>query len=172
MPASAAQNRRIIDLLTVAYNAECETVLNYICNSVNLDGVRAEQIKEALKADIAAELSHAQQLAARIKTIGGFVPGSLALSWRQKALQPPEDTTDVATVIKGVIAAEEMAIANYENIIKACDGIDWVTQDLAITLMADEQTHWREFIGFLLEYEQERGGRRKESARRAGSHRR
>jgi bacterioferritin len=160
MAASKSPNRTIINLLIVAYNAECETVLNYICNAVNLDGVRAEQIKEALQADIAAELGHAQQLAARIHTIGGFVPGSQSLVWKQQALQPPEDTTDVVSVIRGVIAAEEMAIENYENIIKACDGVDWVTQDLAITLMADEQAHLREFVGFLKEYEREAGARK------------
>ena len=62
-------------------------------------------------------------------------------------------TTDVVTVIKGVIAAEEEAIAGYAKLIEVCDGVDYVTQDLAITLMADEQEHRREFIGFLKEYE-------------------
>ena len=37
-----------------------ETVTNYIANSVNLDGVRAEQIKKALQADVLEELAHAQ----------------------------------------------------------------------------------------------------------------
>ena len=35
----------------------------------------------------------------------------------------------------------------------ACDGIDYVTQDLCITLLADEEQHRREFRGFLMEYE-------------------
>ena len=30
---------------------------------------------------------------------------------------------------------------------------DYATEDLAITLMADEQEHRREFVGFLKEYE-------------------
>jgi hypothetical protein len=50
---------------------------------------------------------HAQQLATRIKTIGGVVPGSLDLPRSQKFLQPPKDTTDIVAAIKGVIAAEE-----------------------------------------------------------------
>ncbi len=143
---------RIIDLLIEAYNAELETVMNYIANSVNLDGVRAEQIKASLAADVPAELGHAQQIARRIKTIGGSVPGSLDLAWAQKKMQPPKESTDVVTVIKGVIAAEEDAIAHYEAIIKACDGVDYVTQDMAITILADEQEHRREFVGFLKEY--------------------
>jgi bacterioferritin len=148
-------NQQILDLLAIAYAMELETVQNYIAASVNPDGVRSDVIKKALAADIATELMHAQQLAARIKTIGGVVPGSLALAKNQQSLQPPKDTTDVVTVIRGVIEAEEAAIAHYNKIIKACEGIDYVTQDLVIGILAGEEDHRREFIGFLKEYEKQ-----------------
>jgi bacterioferritin len=144
---------KVIDLLIGAYNAEIETVMNYIAHSVNLDGVRAEQIKESLLKDVPAELGHAQTLAKRINTIGGQVPGSLSLKWKQKLLQPTKDTTDVVKVIKGVIAAEEDAIDQYQRIIDTCEGKDYVTQDIAIKILTDEQEHRREFVGFLKEYE-------------------
>ncbi|TVQ31050.1 MAG: rubrerythrin [Phycisphaeraceae bacterium] len=147
-------DQRIIDALIRCYNAEIETVMNYLANSVNLDGVRAKHIKTALADDVQEELTHAQTLAKRIKTIGGVVPGSHGLEWTQKMMQPPKDTTDTVSVIKGVIAAEEAAIAGYEEVIKLCEGTDYATQDMAITLLADEQEHRREFIGFLKEYEQ------------------
>src|SRR6187401_1584592 len=115
-----------------AYSAELETVENYMAASVNLDGVRSDVIKKSLAADVTAELGHAQRLSARIKTIGGTVPGSLELYRDQDYLQPPPDTTDVVTVIKGVIKAEESAIDQYNKIIKMCDGVDYATQDLAI----------------------------------------
>jgi bacterioferritin len=134
---------------------ELETVLNYLANSVNLDGVRAEEIKKSLSADVQAELTHASQIANRIKTIDGRVPGSFQFKAGQTSLQPPADTTDVVTVIKGVIDAENAAIAQYEKIIRLCDGYDYVTQDMCITLLADEQHHRREFIGFLKEYEKQ-----------------
>lgn len=143
----------VIKLLIKAYNAEIETVMNYLANSENLDGVRAERIKESLAADIQEELGHAQQLGRRIRTLGGVVPGSQGLAWEQSYMQPPADSTDVVSVIKGVIEAEEGAIATYQQIIEACEGTDYVTQDLAITLMADEQEHRRSFIGYLKEYE-------------------
>lgn len=155
-PRDNSGNGRIIDLLIRSYNAELETVMNYLANSINLDGIKAEHIKKSLDADITEELGHARQLAARIKVIGGCVPGSLELEWSQKMLQPPKKSTDVVAVIKGVIAAEEEAIRGYEAIIKACDGEDYVTQDLAITILGDEQDHRREFIGFLKEIEGER----------------
>jgi bacterioferritin len=145
--------QQIADELVVAYWMEMETVMNYIANSTNLDGVRAEEIKKALALDVTAELGHAQILARRIKTIGGIVPGSMAFKAAQGTLQPPEKTTDVVSVIKGVIAAEEGAIAQYTKVIKLCDGVDYVTQDLCVTNLADEEEHRREFIGFLREYE-------------------
>lgn len=156
MPPSRKKTQEIVAALCRAYNAEIETVANYISSSVNPDGVRAEQVKESLAADIQAELGHARALAQRINTIGGVVPGSMALRMSQKALQPPKDSTDITDVIKGVIAAEEDAVAMYQEIIDLCDGVDYATQDLAIKHLADEQGHLREFIGFLREYQKKR----------------
>lgn len=144
--------QKVINLLIECYNAEIETVMNYLANSVNLEGVRAERIKDSLQKDIGEELGHAQQLAKRIHTLGGIVPGSQALKWNQKTLQPRKDTTDVKAVIQGVIEAEDGAIEGYERLIRTCEGVDYVTQDLAIALLGDEQEHRREFIGYLKEY--------------------
>lgn len=146
------KNKDIIDALTDAYWKELETVQNYLANSINLDGLRAEEIKKALAADVAEELTHAQQLAGRIKVLGGWVPGSKAFKARQKSLQPPVDTTDVVTVIKGVLEAEEDAIDGYNKLIKLCDGRDYVTQDLAVTLLADEEEHRQAFSSYLKEF--------------------
>lgn len=149
----ADKRNEIIEQLKVSYWMEIETVMSYLANSTNLDGVRAEEIKKALAADVGAELGHAQLLARRIKTLGGVVPGSKSFRAQQDSLQPPADTTDVATVIRGVIAAEDAAIAQYNKLIQLCDGVDYVTQDLCITALADEEEHRRDFLGFLAEYE-------------------
>lgn len=143
---------KIVDELKVAYRMELETVMNYLANSINLDGVRAEEIKKSLGADITEELGHAQILGKRIKTLGGQVPGSLAMTWDQKPMQPPSDQTDVVTVIQGVIDAEQHAIDQYTKIIKLCDGVDYVTQDTCIEILGDEEEHRRTFIGYLKEY--------------------
>lgn len=127
--------------------------MNFLANSINLDGVRAEEIKKSLAADIQAEMMHAQILAKRIKTLGGVVPGSTSFKAQQLSLQPPAKLTDVVTIIKGVIQAEDAAIAQYNKLIKMCDGKDYVTQDLCITALGDEEEHRREFMGFLSEYE-------------------
>lgn len=144
--------QKVIDGLVTLYAMEIETTENYIANSVMLDGVRAEEIKKSLAADITAELGHAQQLALRIKQLHGRVPGSKKLPKNQDSLQPSKDTTDVVYVIKGVMAAEEAAITQYNKVIRQCEGEDYVTQDLLITLLGQEEAHFIEFEGFLKEY--------------------
>jgi len=146
------KRQEIIDNLVKSYWMEIETVINYISNSINLDGVRAEEIKKSLALDVTEEIGHAQMLAKRIKEIGGLVPGSIDLKPVQSFLQTKEETTDVVSVIEGVIAAENGAIEQYNKIIKLCDGVDYVTQDLCVRLLGMEESHRIEFIGFLKEY--------------------
>lgn len=147
------KRQAVIALLQKAYNMELETVCNYVTNSIHLDGMLASEIKESLAQDVNEELGHAQKLARRIKILGGGIPGSQALKMEQTTLQPPEETTDVLHVIKGVIDAEDGAIDQYQRIIDATDEIDPVTADLATELKGDEEEHRREFVGFLREYE-------------------
>jgi bacterioferritin len=147
------KRKEVVDLLTQAYWMEIETVQSYIANSINLDGVRAEEIKKSLAADVTEELGHAQEFGRRIKELYGRVPGSFDFKPSQKSLQPPADTTDVVAVIKGVIEAEQGAIDHYMKVIKACDDADPVTADMVTTILADEEGHLRKFEGFLKEYE-------------------
>jgi bacterioferritin len=150
--ANAAKREEIVALLTKAYWMEIETVMSYIANAAHLDGVRAQEISEALAADVTEELAHAQQFAGRIKDLYGTPPGSMDFTPEHTYLQPPEDSTDVASVIRGVIEAEAGAIEHYTRIIEACDGVDWATQDMVIAILTDEENHLRTFERYLSEY--------------------
>ena len=150
-----SEREQIIEMLQRAYFMEIETVMSYITNSINPDGVRAQEIKESLEEDIEEELGHAQQFANRIKELYGVVPGSLEFKPEQTFLQPPAEQTDIVHVIKGVIEAETGAIEHYAKIIEFCDGVDLVTQDMVIGIQRDEEGHRRLFEGFLREYQVE-----------------
>ncbi|MDX6722965.1 MAG: bacterioferritin [Solirubrobacteraceae bacterium] len=152
---NADAREQIIAMLKKAYWMEIETVMSYISNSVNPDGVRAQEIVESLQTDIQEELGHAQQFAQRIKELYGVVPGSSEFTAEQTYLQPPEHQTDIVHVIKGVIEAETGAIEHYNAIIKATEEVDPVTNDMAITILRDEEGHRRLFEGYLREYEAE-----------------
>jgi bacterioferritin len=152
---NAEKREAVVEMLQRAYWMEIETVMSYIANSTNPDGVRAQEIKESLQEDIEEELGHAKLFAQRIKELYGVVPGSQQFNAEQSYLQPPEQQTDVVHVVKGVIEAERGAIEHYSRIIAETDGADPVTQDMTIDILHDEQGHLRLFEGFLREYEAE-----------------
>lgn len=145
----------ILAMLRKAYWMEIETVMSYLANSINPDGVRAQEIVESLQGDIQEELGHAKQFANRIKELYGVVPGSMAFSPEQSYLQPPERQTDIVHVIKGVIEAETGAIEHYNRLVELSDGVDPVTNDMTIAILHDEEGHRRLFEGYLREYEVE-----------------
>jgi bacterioferritin len=150
--AQREQREKLVEMLSKAYWMEIETVMNYIANSVNPDGVRAQEIVRSLAADVTEELGHAQQFADRIKELYGVVPGSLDFKAEQTYLQPPAQQTDVAQVVKGVIEAESGAIDFYNEIIDFTEDFDPVTNDMVIAILHDEEGHRRLFEGFLREY--------------------
>lgn len=144
-----SNQKEIVAELQKAYWAEIETVMNYLAISHDLDGIRAEEIKDSLKADVTEELGHAQMLAKRIRELDGRLEGSMSFKASQKTNQPPEDSTDLLAVIKGVIDAEQAAVEQYKYLIKITDGDDYVTQDMCIRLLGSEEEHLREFKGYL-----------------------
>src|SRR3954464_14537246 len=146
---------QLVELLKRAYWMEIETVMSYMANSINPDGVRAQEIIESLKKDVQEELGHAQEFGKRIKELYGVVPGSLQFAAEQSYLQPPDQQTDIVHVIKGVIQAETGAIEHYNKIIEFTEEIDPVTNDMVIAILRDEEGHRRLFEGFLREYEVE-----------------
>ncbi len=152
-PDQQKVRQRIAKMLEKAYWMEMETVMSYVSNSVNLDGVRAREVSESLQQDVQEELGHAQMFANRIKELYGVVPGSMEFKAEQVFLQPPAKQTDVVHVIKGVIEAESGAIEHYTTIIEETDGVDWVTQDMVIGILHDEQGHRRLFEGYLREFQ-------------------
>ncbi len=104
------EREQVVGMLTKAYWMEIETVMSYMANSINPDGVRAQEIIKSLRQDIQEELGHATQYAQRIKELYGVVPGSMEFQAEQTYLQPPAQQTDIVHVVKGVIEAESGAI--------------------------------------------------------------
>lgn len=154
----ADKRDEIIELLTRAYWMEIETVMSYVANSINPDGVRAQEVRESLEEDVQDELGHAQQFGNRIKELYGIVPGSESFRAEQTYLRPPDRQTDIVHVIRGVIQAENGAIEHYNRIIEVTNEVDWVTQDMVIEILHDEERHRRLFEGFLREFEGDGGG--------------
>jgi len=145
----AEDKTQTIEQLKKSYTMEVETVANYLAASVNLQGVLAEEVKRSLAEDITEELGHAQRLADRITQLGGIVPVAGQLQLGNSKIQPNDNPLDVEQVVRGVIADEQAAIEQYQQIIRETEGKDYVTQELCISLMGDEESHRAQFEGFL-----------------------
>jgi ferritin-like protein len=139
--AGARQRPSLLPMLIEAYWAEIETVMNYLAASTNLDGFRGRQIAELLGEEAIAELQHARLLADRVKQLQGSVPSSRGFSLRQPHLTSAVEAADIRTVATGVIDVETAAINLYREIASAADGVDWVTHELAVRLLRDEEAH-------------------------------
>lgn len=143
---------QMIKELLAQYNSEIETSMNYLAISQNLQGLRAEIVREALAADVDVEMGHAKKIAARLHVLGVMVPCSLHFKAEQSFLSHDKHK-DIVAVIKGVIEAEKGAVARYKRIITLADSIeDWATVDEMSPIMVDEEGHTREFLDFLKEF--------------------
>ena len=131
--------RDVVNGLKKSYAMALESVQNYLANSIHLEGPAADRVKKMLENAVASELQHARRLARRIKILGNRVPGSLELPRDQIFLQPPIDNRDTVTVIRGALTATDAAIAQYQAMIQITEDLDFVTQDLLIELLTEEQ---------------------------------
>jgi bacterioferritin len=143
--------RDVVNGLKKSYAIALESVQNYLANSIHLEGPAADRVKKMLENAVASELQHARRLARRIKILGDRVPGSLELPRDQNYLQPPIDNRDSVTVIRGALTATDAAIAHHQAIIQITEDLDFVTQDLLIELLAEEQEQ-KDSLNRLLAY--------------------
>ena len=143
------QREQIVDMLQTAYSMELESAENYLAASVNLEGIHALPVKRLLAEEVTDEFGHARRIAERIHVMGGVVPGSMQLSKSQRFLQPSAEGVTLEKTVAGVIKAEEAAITHYRLLAEMAEGVDFPTHDMAIELLADEESHRREFVGIL-----------------------
>ena len=149
-------DQKIIDLLKKAYVDEIETVTNYIAHGVRLDTFDGQDVAEDLLADVQEEQQHAQRLGQRLKVLDDVPPTSLDddMEFKQDSLNNIDDTTDVLSVIDGVIEAEKDACETYKSLITvARENEDYGTASLAEELLQDEELHLEEFRSIRKEFE-------------------
>jgi ferritin-like protein len=145
----------IVAELKISYATEIETAQNCLANAIDLEGPRVEPIKEYFDEEVQIALGHARRLAKRIKALEGRVPRSPELSRLQNDLQPSSSTPDVGSVLLDAIKSEDAAIAQYERIIRLCDGHDFVTLDLVIELLVDERERRQRLAALLAQSPEE-----------------
>jgi bacterioferritin len=136
----------IVTELRSSYATEIQIIEDYLANASNLEGERAEAVRNLFNEEVQTALGHARRLAKRIKALEGTVPGSRELLRVQADLRSPANIDNPDIALLDAIKSEDAAIARYERIIRLCDGHDFVTLDLVIELLIDERERRQRLI--------------------------
>ena len=131
----------IVDLLKKAYCDEMQIFHYFWYIGINMEGIGLVTYAPALKTQATSELAHGELLSNRISELGDKAPSDPAI-WKTEGnigmLDPAQYLTLRATLEKG-LEFEGKAVENYNNIAKkALEVNDFVTYNLATTILADE----------------------------------
>ncbi|MBC7918098.1 MAG: bacterioferritin [Rhodoferax sp.] len=144
----SANREEVLKQLNEALATELVCVLRYRRHYFMARGIHSRGVAEEFLAHSNEELTHADQLAARIVQLGGepdFNPAELA--GRSHAEYVAADT--LAEMIKEDLVAERIAIHSYRDMIAYLGHDDPTTSNLLKSILAVEEEHADELSGLL-----------------------
>ncbi|MGI0016181.1 MAG: ferritin-like domain-containing protein [Nitrososphaera sp.] len=131
----------IIEDLKKAYCDEMRIFHYFWYVGINMEGIGLVTYAATLKTQATGELAHAGLLAERITELGGLAPSDPA-EWNQFSTIGPLDPSKHLTLraaLERALEFEGKAVENYNALArKALNLGDFVTYNLATTIMADE----------------------------------
>ncbi len=130
-------SERLKELLNEAIARELQAVIQYMWQHVVAKGLCSPAVRDIFKKTAVDEMKHAEALAERLDYLGG-----------KPTTQPTPITVGetLEEMVRLDLKAEEEAIALYRQIVEqAVSEGDYVTEDLARSLLADEEEHLNEF---------------------------
>lgn len=132
---------KIIDLLKKAYCDELRIFHYFWYVGINMEGIGLVTYAATLKTQATGELAHAELLADRIAELGDLAPSNPA-EWAKYSTIGPLDPTKHLTLraaLERALQFEGKAVENYNGLAKKALALgDYVTYNLATTIMADE----------------------------------
>lgn len=136
-------SEKLLKKLNDAIAREMQVAIQYLWQHVQVKGIKGEVIKDAFKKIGITEMKHAETIAERLSFFGGT------------PTTKPEPITvgeSYKEMVKIDIKAEEEAIEMYKEIIKmANDEGDYVTANMFISILGDEEGHLNDFQSFIEE---------------------
>jgi ferritin-like protein len=142
----------LLKLLVTNAAAELTTFYYYTILRVNLIGLEGEGLKEIAETARVEDRNHFEALVPRIYELGGKLPDDMKEFHDLSACRParlPQDPTDIAEMLKVLIAAERCAMHGYNEICKVTAGKDHRTYALAQAILHEETQHEAWFAEFL-----------------------
>jgi bacterioferritin len=131
----------IVKLLKKAYCDEMQIFHFLWYVSLNMEGIGLVIYATSLKTQATEELKHAELLSNRISELGEKAPSNTS-EWTALSNIGPLDPIQHLTLrsaLEKTLEFEGRAVENYNNIVKKASEIDdFVTRNLATTILADE----------------------------------
>lgn len=143
--------------LNSAYADEWLAHYQYFLYAQVIEGINAEILKSKLEEQSNDEMKHAKELIARIRQLGGEPTPDLMAASTCGFSPPPDDTSDLVSIVELVLKGERCAIDKYNKLAKKYHMKDLVTHEIFEDLLEDEvsdEEDWEDFLPGLKEKQQ------------------
>ena len=132
-----------------AFADEWLSHFQYFLYAQVIKGIDADALKKELEKQSMDELGHAKILSDRIIQLGSTPTVNIMETSTCGFLPPPEDRTDIKSIIKLVLESERCAIDKYNKLAKKYHMKDLVTHEIFEDLLNDEvsdEQDWEDFL--------------------------
>lgn len=140
----------VLDQLNAALSEEWMAYYQYWTAAQIVVGPQRREIQNEFMEHAVEELQHADWICKRILELEG-VPVLTPQQWYEKAMCTYEAPTqfDAKYLLKVIEIAEQCAMRRYAHIAEITEGKDFITNDLAKKILAEEADHEQEMADFL-----------------------
>ncbi|HXS60840.1 MAG TPA: ferritin-like domain-containing protein [Candidatus Sulfopaludibacter sp.] len=141
--------KEVINDLNSAFADEWLSHFQYFLYAQVIKGIDADALKKELEKQSMDELGHAKILSDRIIQLGSRPTVNIMETSTCGFLPPPEDRTDIKSIIKLVLESERCAIDKYNKLAKKYHMKDLVTHEIFEDLLNDEvsdEQDWEDFL--------------------------
>jgi bacterioferritin len=157
-PGYKADRKHVIHLLNIALATEIVCVLRYKRHYFMATGIYAQPVADEFLLHAAEEQAHADQLAVRIRQLGGAPDlnpeGILSRSHTQYV-----EGDNLTEMIREDLVAERIAIESYSEMIRYVGADDPTTRRVLEVILAQEEEHADDMAGLLVTFDPKKAGR-------------
>jgi bacterioferritin len=148
--------KQVIGILNEALATEIVCVLRYKFHYFMASGIHSQSVKEEFKEHAAEEQEHADQIAERIKQLGGKPEMNPAILANRSHSEYKEGTS-LADMIREDLIAERIAISSYREIVQFLGDKDPTSKRLMEQILAKEEEHADDMADLLFAVEPNTG---------------
>src|ERR1700744_3944317 len=148
--------KQVINILNEALATEIVCVLRYKFHYFMASGIHSQSVKQEFLEHANEEQHHADQLAERIKQLGGKPEMNPAILTSRSHSEYKEGTS-LADMIREDLIAERIAIESYREIIQFLGDRDPTSKRLVESILAKEEEHADDMADLLFAVEPDTG---------------